>query len=189
MTRKPPDFDLWTEVARGVKPLGRHRPAAKTVKPAKKVPAAAAVSAPRHEPVLPRRQPATVPSLAAFDRRMAQKLTRGKAEIEDRIDLHGTGLEEARVRLLRFLERAHHHGLGMVLVITGKGASPFSGHTLHGRSHFHAPERQGKLRRALPDWLHEAPFRLVASGFQPAHPRHGGGGAFYVKIRKRRRSP
>lgn len=186
MTRKPPDFDLWTEVARGVKPLGRNRPPAKA---ARNAAAAVAEGGSRHEPLRPRRQPATVPSLAAFDRRTAQKLTRGKAEIEDRIDLHGTSLEEARIRLLRFLERAHHHGLGMVLVITGKGASPFAGHTLHGRTHFHAPERQGKLRRALPEWLHEAPFRLVASGFQPAHPRHGGGGAFYVKIRRKRRGP
>lgn len=180
MTRKPPDFDLWAEVTRNVKPLGRQRPAEKKPAPARRE------EAMRHDPPPPRWPAALPPALAAFDRRTAQKLTRGKAEIESRIDLHGTGLEEARVRLLRFLERAHHDGLGMVLVITGKGASPFAGHTLHGRSHFHAPERQGKLRRALPDWLHEAPFRLVASGFQPAHPRHGGGGAFYVKIRKRR---
>ena len=42
-----------------------------------------------------------------------------------------------------------------MLVITGKGASPFARHTLHGAEHFHAPERQGRLRRLLPEWLHE----------------------------------
>jgi DNA-nicking Smr family endonuclease len=26
------------------------------------------------------------------------------------------------------------------------------------------------------------------SGFQPAHPKHGGGGAFYVKLRRDRQS-
>ena len=51
-------------------------------------------------------------------------------------------------------------------------------------SHFHTPEREGRLRREVPLWLHEESFRLHAVGFQPAHPKHGGGGAFYVRLRK-----
>ncbi len=77
-------------------------------------------------------------------------------------------------------------GQRLVLVITGKGASPFARHTLHGAEHFHAPEREGRLRRLLTEWLHEAEFRAHVSGFQPAHPKHGGGGAFYVKLRRDR---
>ena len=41
----------------------------------------------------------------------------------------------------------------------------------------------------LPEWLHEPEFRAHVSGFQPAHPKHGGGGAFYVKLRRDRRRP
>jgi DNA-nicking Smr family endonuclease len=55
---------------------------------------------------------------------------------------------------------------------------------LHGLTHFHTPERAGKLRREVPLWFHEAQFRIHIIGFQPAHPRHGGGGAFYVRLRK-----
>ena len=44
----------------------------------------------------------------------------------------------------------------------------------------------GLLRRLLPEWLNEPDFRTLVSGFQPAHPKHGGGGAFYVKIRRAR---
>ena len=36
----------------------------------------------------------------------------------------------------------------------------------------------------VPDWLHEAQFRALVSGYQPSHPKHGGGGAFYVRIRR-----
>ena len=115
-------------------------------------------------------------------------MTRGQVEIEARIDLHGTGIERSHDRLLSFLVDSRARGLRLVLVITGKGASPFARHTLHGSDHYHAPERQGRLRRLAPEWFHEARFREHVAGFQPAHPRHGGGGAFYVKLRKREKS-
>jgi DNA-nicking Smr family endonuclease len=111
---------------------------------------------------------------------------RGKVEIESRLDLHSMGLDEARMRLLDFISHRRMEGNRLVLVITGKGASPFSSHTLHGRNNFYAPEREGRLRRQLPEWLQEAQFRVHVSGFQQAHPRHGGGGAFYVKLRRTR---
>ena len=124
------------------------------------------------------------PALAAFDRRTAQKLSRGQSEPESRIDLHGEGVETARVKLYHFLENQRLLGVRMVLVITGKGASPFARHTLHGMTHFHTPEREGRLRREVPQWLNEHHFRNHVVGFQPAHPRHGGGGAFYVRLRR-----
>jgi DNA-nicking Smr family endonuclease len=173
------DRGLWDEVARSIRPLG---------KSALKASAAPAVFSKPMAPFMPQKpspsRSANPPPLASFDRKTGQRLLRGKAEIESRLDLHGMGLEEARIRLLDFIARRRSQGLRLVLVITGKGASPFSGHTLHGRDHFFAPEREGRLRRQLPEWLHEAPFRAHVSGFQPAHPKHGGGGAFYVMLRR-----
>jgi DNA-nicking Smr family endonuclease len=32
--------------------------------------------------------------------------------------------------------------------------------------------------------MHEPEFRRHVSGFQPAHPKHGGGGAYYVRLRR-----
>jgi DNA-nicking Smr family endonuclease len=106
-------------------------------------------------------------------------------EIDARIDLHGSTVELARIRLLDFLIRARFSGARLVLVITGKGPSPFSSHTLHGRDPYHAPERGGVLRKSSSMWLAEPEFRYHVIGFQPAHPRHGGGGAFYVKLRRK----
>jgi DNA-nicking Smr family endonuclease len=186
MTRKlPPDYGLWEEIVRSVKPLHKARTARKprdaetspsspkSSSPARPMSATSPVH--RHEP----------PTLTGLDRRSQRRMTRGQVEIEARIDLHGTGIERARGRLLNFFVKSRSDGLRLVLVITGKGASPFSRHTLHGSDHYHAPERQGRLRRLAPEWFNEREFREHVAGFQPAHPRHGGGGAFYVKLRKK----
>lgn len=132
------------------------------------------------------RPTAEPPPLTGLDRRTSQKLTRGQIEIDGRIDLHGLGRDEAEDRLHRFLTRARADGLRLVLVITGKGENPFARHTLHGRHYHESPERAGILRTALPVWLAEPRFRTLVAGFQPAHPKHGGGGAFYVWLRKKK---
>lgn len=187
MTRKPEDFDLWIETAKTVKPLAHrvsqqpHGPSRKALhKLERKV--VATPSVPHVH--IPSSQTKTPPPITGLDRRTAQRLTRGQTEIDRRMDLHGTGIEMARVRLHQFLRSAQHEGARTVLVITGKGDSPYARHTLHGAGHFHAPERAGRLRRLVPEWFHEADFRSLVSGFQPAHPKHGGGGAFYVRIRR-----
>jgi DNA-nicking Smr family endonuclease len=191
MSRKPidlPDHGLWDEVKRSIKPLGRKAATkaggrlskvAEIKTRANHAPAPAMVPSPLRRPA-----PATPPPLAQMDRRTAQKLGRGQIDPDARLDLHGEGVETARMKLLHFLSSQRHQGARFVLVITGKGASPYARHTLHGMNHFHTPEREGRLRREVPLWLHEESFRLHAVGFQPAHPKHGGGGAFYVRLRK-----
>ena len=187
MRRKPPaipDFDLWADIARNVTPLrsskrtgaGMEQPVA-AGNPAR--PAAHPVSKLRVHSA--RREP---PPLTGLDRKSERRMTRGQVEIDARLDLHGSGIEQSRMRLLEFLGSERNRGSRLVLVITGKGESPFARHTLHGSAHFHTPERQGRLRRLVPEWLHEPQFRVHVAGFQPAHPRHGGGGAFYVKLRR-----
>jgi DNA-nicking Smr family endonuclease len=200
-----PDYSLWRDIARHITPLRPQRedeadgdstkpeakpesgstgsPDAPTPRPSRqaKVP-----GPPNRLPGL--KDPAGSP-LTGIDRRMQRRLIRGAAEIDARLDLHGESIESARVRLQRFLAEARLQGHRLVLVITGKGASPFTGHTLHGTSHFHSPERQGRLRRLVLEWLSEPEFRVHVSGFQPAHPRHGGGGALYVRLRRPKGHP
>lgn len=204
MTRKPftiLDHGLWDDVARTIQPLVKSRPAGTAPAGKAAAPAASQSAHPVHHAHGQRQaiqpQPANTPRpsridpprsgpppLAAFDRRTAQKLSRGQAEPDARIDLHGESAELARMKLLHFFQSQRHQGSRLVLVITGKGASPFARHTLHGFTHFHAPEREGRLRRELSHWLQEEAFRAHVVGYQPAHPRHGGGGAFYVRLRK-----
>ncbi len=186
MARKPyevPDHDLWDEVKRSVHALTQRKTAKPVVRP--KVSQETGAK-PQIVSIAPKLKKASdqAPPIVALERRTAQRLGRGQLEPESRIDLHGETLETARHQLLHFLAQRRQRGERIVLVITGKGASPLTRHTLHGLTHFHTPEREGKLRREVPLWFHEAQFRIHIVGFQPAHPRHGGGGAFYVRLRK-----
>lgn len=185
-----PDLDLWAAVIREVKPLkGRTRkseraPHAPSMPPPAEKPATQAPPQPVARVRPPAKRPAQPPPLTGLDRRTQRRLMRGDVEIEARLDLHGETQATARTRLLAFLQAERRRGSRTVLVITGKGDAPFAGHTLHGARHYHAPERTGRLRRLATEWLNEAEFRAHVSAFQPAHPKHGGGGAFYVRLRR-----
>lgn len=187
------DAELWRHVTTSVEPLkglGTRGPAtipeveeaAETVAPDRPKPRPSQRSVPRPAPS----RLAAAPDLTGIDRRMRQKLSRGQVEVDSRIDLHGSSRAIARGRLLDFLVRARARGDRTVLVITGKGEAPFARHTLHGTAHFHVPERRGVLRQAVTEWFGEADFTGVVSGFQPSHPKHGGGGAFYVRLRRQK---
>ena len=185
---------LWRAVVKDAKPLPRRRR-----KPAVEIPLAEAAELAAIVPPPIRTAPAAPlppkaaktrapepPLLTGLDRRVSQRLARGQMEVEATLDLHGHSQHEAHEALLSFLSRSRARGLRCVLVITGKGASPYARHTLHGASFYEVPERQGVLRSAVPRWLEEAAFRIHLSGFQPAHPKHGGGGAFYIWLRRKR---
>jgi DNA-nicking Smr family endonuclease len=195
MTRKSPppsslvpDSDLWDEVKQAIVPLRRGM--GKTPHPSGIPAKPKEISRPPGPLTTARKTSAAEPpALTGLDRRTSQKLTRGLVAYEAKLDLHGTTAGQARGQLQSFLIEARARGNRLVLVVTGKGASPYARHTLHGDSHYHVPERQGRLRRLVADWFHEPEFRHLVSGFQPAHPRHGGGGAFYVRLRRHREEP
>jgi DNA-nicking Smr family endonuclease len=175
---------LWQGVTRSVAPLARRR--RQTEKPdapaesGAKDAAPAASDKPKMQggrPASARRQAAPAsPPLAALGRRVKQSLTRGRAPIDARIDLHGLTQSEAHRGLLRFLRRAQADGAKFVLVVTGKGRA----------STREAADDRGVLRRQVPHWLSLAEFRSLVVGFEPAGPGHGGDGALYVRIRRAR---
>jgi DNA-nicking Smr family endonuclease len=173
---------LWESVAKQTKPL---RKKARTTKPhlaspdSKKPAVAMAVAPPKPSPAVklaraPKPNPApAAPPLAPLGRRERSQLSRGRKDIDARLDLHGMTQTRAHHALFSFLQRAHSGGLTFVLVITGKGRMG-------------SETERGVLRRQVPQWLSLPEFRSLVVGFEEAHIGHGGEGALYVRIRRSR---
>jgi DNA-nicking Smr family endonuclease len=113
-----------------------------------------------------------------LDRKTRLALGRGTRRVEGVIDLHGMRQSEAHGALLHFLHASQARGRALVLVITGKGAEGQGG----------AFEERGVLRRMVPHWLRLPDLRSLVIGFEEASPQHGGSGALYVRLRRRRGS-
>lgn len=169
---KPPtkdDGDVWRSVTADVTPLaGGQNPAARP----EPVGPEAKAAKPRAQPAAPApRRPSAAPPLMpgvtpGVDRRTAERLRRGQLPIEARLDLHGQTRADAHRALASFLAASWDSGRRVVLVITGKG--------------------QGILKDAVPRWMNEGANRTRILAIATAQPKHGGDGALYVLLRRRR---
>ncbi len=134
-------------------------------------------TAPDYSPSKPVVPP--IPPLSPLNKKERKKVARGgKGYIDARIDLHGLTQYQAHQRLTSFIYQSQAMGYSLVLVITGKGLdnskSPYG-------------DDRGVLRRMVPQWLSLPDMRSCVIGFDQAHVSHGGGGALYVRIRKRKK--
>ena len=121
----------------------------------------------------PQRPASGLTPLSPLERRLKQRLSRGRADVDAVMDLHGMRQAEAHSVLRQFLHSAQAKGAKIVLVITGKGRSPG------------APDAEsGVLRRSVPQWLRAPELRGIVVGFEEASHTHGGAGALYIRIRR-----
>jgi DNA-nicking Smr family endonuclease len=170
---------LWESVAKQTKPLRKKPRLAKLAQEIEAPPVAKPIAAPppiNHAKIVRPAKPdvpQAPPPLAPLGRRERSQLSRGRKEIDARLDLHGMTQTRAHRVLTDFLHRAHADGLSFVLIITGKGKMG-------------AESERGVLRRQVPQWLGLPEFRSLVVGFEEAHVGHGGAGALYVRIRRLR---
>lgn len=172
------DAALWQKAMADVKPLRRRRPRkrraavpdvvveapAQPVASATRTPAAPAQPPQAKPAATPRAQPGT-----GIDRATLARLKRGDIPISGRLDLHGMTQADAHAALDGFIGRAAAAGKRLLLVITGKGS-----------------DGDGILRRMLPRWINAGPHAARVLRIEAAHARHGGGGAWYVYLRRDR---
>ena len=188
------DLELWRQVARTAEPLHPAKKA-RQVQPAPK-PRKTPVSETKPEPIpafrIGTKAPHTPPGhdlqrplgqrLAgqpvAMDRKNFTRMKRGKLQPEGRIDLHGMTLAQAHPALTGFILQSHAMGRRLVLVITGKGK--------RGDEDGPIPRQKGVLRHQVPQWLRMAPLHGIVLQISEAHLKHGGGGAYYVYLRRSR---
>jgi len=157
---------LWRRVVDSVRPLHQAAPKAEPVRaeapPIRRVP-----------PPEPARKAVPGTTLdAGWDRRLA----RGLVAPDRTLDLHGHSLATAYDLLDRRLEQAILAGARTLLLITGK---PRAG----------GAERRGAIRAAVGDWLAASRHASAIAAVRNAHPRHGGAGALYIVLRRRRERP
>ncbi|WP_417687249.1 Smr/MutS family protein [Roseibium sp.] len=187
----PEDRALWAKVTKTLTPLNpktASQPDAEdfeqlldppSATPAAKKATATAMRAPTAAPAVSATP--KPPPLHQLEHRYRKKLVRGVKPIDARIDLHGLTQHQAHERLRGFLYNAQASGHKVVLVITGKGGKGKGNDFRH--DHW---DDMGILRRAVPQWLAMPEMRQVVIGYEEAHVTHGGAGALYVRIRRRR---
>ena len=138
--------------------------------------------APASAPDIPRPKVATKPRAVApakapgpgttLDASWDRRLARGLVQPDRSLDLHGHNLATAYDLLDRRLGDAVAEGARVLLLITGKAPSDTSG--------------RGAIRAAVGDWLAASPYAGDIAAVRNASPRHGGAGALYIVLRRRR---
>lgn len=192
MTRRrlrPDEVELWRQVADTAHRLHpeRHRHDEPKPKPKPEKPPRQRIgdftvgqtvrTLPRHD-----LQPGVADQIASqpvkMDAKAYGKLKRGRMDPEAKLDLHGMTMDRAHPALTNFILRAHQRGLRLVLVVTGKGKDRDEGGPI--------PVRRGVLKHQVPQWLKVAPLNAAVLQIAQAHVSHGGGGAYYVYLRRHR---
>jgi len=170
----PEESALWAKVVESVRPM-RAAVSAPSQEQATRTPEP---PAPRAKPV---RATAARPSLPAkpkpgttLDGSWDRRLGRGAVQPEMTVDLHGHNLGTAYALLDERLDRAVNSGVRVLLLITGK---PPQGEP---------PVARGRIRAAVGDWLAASRHARDIAAVRSAHPRHGGAGALYIVLRRRK---
>lgn len=173
----------WQKLAATVRPLdGEPRP--KTV-PGALPPETARQPQPRRKPVQPAPPPSPrspvalrhVPQEPGLDSHWDRRLKSGSVVPDFTLDLHGHTLDSAHARLDSGLAQAKAMGARLVLLVAGKPrpADPAD-----------RGERRGAIRAKILDWLAAGPHGQDVAAIRKAHRRHGGEGALYLVLKRRR---
>ncbi len=182
------EAQAWAKLAHSVTPMaGRIVPAIKMaeavpgVKVKRKKPVRAApVLAPKQppKPVQPARSaPLSDTATQGLDGGWERKLRSGTIVPDFTLDLHGHTLDSAHIRLDSGLSQALAMDARVVLLIAGKSrpVDPAD-----------RGNRRGAIRAKILDWLAAGPHGGSIAAIRKAHRRHGGEGALYLVLKRRR---
>lgn len=168
----PEERMLWQRIAATVTPLGgRETPARIEESHVPEIRVSAAKPAAPPSRVRESKKPA--PPADTLDGGWDRRLRRGSVSPDRAIDLHGHTLATAHAALDFALGQAIADDVRVLLVVTGKPPRPDD-------------RRRGLIRGAIGDWLAHSPYAALIAAVRNAHPRHGGAGALYLILRRRR---
>ena len=103
----------------------------------------------------------------ALSKKNIRDFSKGNVFIENKLDLHGFNLVEAKNLLEDFINQSVENGKRLILVITGKGKVG-----------------EGIIKNNIISWLNTKDFRNKILAVNYASKKHGGSGAIYIFLRK-----
>lgn len=172
----PDDAALWTALTRSVRPIrphGRVMPALPT-QPVAVTPKTGLTPPLRQKPTP---APVAVRTPAAvLDTGWEKRIRGGTISPDMSIDLHGHSLSAAHVRLNQAIASALARDARVLLVVTGKPPK----NAADGAS------RRGAIRGEIGHWIETSPYADRIASVRIAHPRHGGDGALYLVLRRKK---
>ncbi|MEJ7933080.1 Smr/MutS family protein [Sphingobium sp. AN558] len=172
----PDEESLWTALTRSVRAL---RPVVERPvppKPAATIPARKGLTVAPFRPAAPVKPVAPAPA-AMLDSAWERRIRSGSLAPDMTIDLHGHSLAAAHARLNQALSAAIARDLRVILVVTGK--PPKNGAWGDG-------SRRGAIRAEIGQWLGSGSYAASVASVRIAHRRHGGDGALYIILRRKK---
>ena len=166
------DLKIWRHVTRSVMPLHdapRHPGDDETPPEEQPRPRIKAAPIPELPPAHRPSAPLKIGALIDMDRSTAQRFKRGEMAVDGRVDLHGLTLDQAHSTLMSYMRSAAARGARCVTVVTGKGKDGI-----------------GRIRAEVPHWLNQQPLRALILAVTTARVQHGGSGALYVLLKRKR---
>ena len=121
-------------------------------------------------------------SLILLDKKTHSKLKNGRLKPERILDLHGCSYQKALSQVVSFITLAYQDEKRLILIITGKGNNRIDSENYFSES------RRGVLKRAFPEWLESKRLSNLILNVTSAHFTHGGDGAYYVYLKKKKNS-
>ena len=103
----------------------------------------------------------------ALSKKNIKDFSKGNVFIENKLDLHGFNLVEAKNLLENFINQSVKNNKRLILVITGKGK-----------------EGEGVIKNNIISWLNTKDLRNKILAANYASKKHGGSGAIYILLRK-----
>ena len=111
-----------------------------------------------------------------------KELKRGKINIDRRIDLHGYGLVEAYEKFVSEVKKNYSYNKRCLLIITGKGVNKKIGNEQDTNPKLF----YGKIKNSIINWINEEDLKKYILTHQDAGFEHGGDGALFVYLRKKK---
>lgn len=111
---------------------------------------------------------------------IGKKFKKGKVSIDKIVDFHGLSLEKAKLKFVKTIDECFNSRERCILFVTGKGMKKRNQDTTNTRLFY------GKIREDFQKWIYEKNVVSKILNVVPAGLTHGGDGAFFVYLRKKK---